>query len=138
MKQHLAKTKLTCQICGGLLNGRQTAFCSPRCKERFHQSYQSQQERGLQRKLDLVQQFGAKCIHCGYSRNLAAFVFHHREPDKKQFQLDLRSLSNRTMEVIQDEVAKCDLVCANCHAEVHHPQLNLTQPKILLDQLTHH
>lgn len=64
-------------------------------------------------------------MRCGYATNLAAFSFHHREPTTKLFQLDLRSLSNRTLEVIQQEAAKCDLVCANCHAELHHPQLNI-------------
>ncbi len=63
-------------------------------------------------------------MRCGYATNLAAFSFHHREPATKLFQLDLRSLSNRTLEVIRQEAAKCDLVCANCHAELHHPQLN--------------
>ena len=58
----------------------------------------------------------------GYDRNLAALEFHHRDSRTKQFQLDLRSLSNRSWQVIAAEAAKCVLVCSNCHKEIHNPQ----------------
>jgi hypothetical protein len=64
---------------------------------------------------------------CGYEKNLAAFSFHHIDPSRKQFALDMRALSNRTMDAVMAEVAKCSLVCANCHAELHHPNLNLSE-----------
>jgi predicted HNH restriction endonuclease len=37
----------------------------------------------------------------------------------------MRSLSNRTWESVMAELAKCSLVCANCHAELHNPHLTL-------------
>jgi hypothetical protein len=57
-------------------------------------------------------------------RNLAALTWHHRDPRGKGFELDVRAFSNRTPETIELESAKCDLLCANCHAEVHFPQLD--------------
>ena len=58
---------------------------------------------------------------CGYSKNSSALAFHHLNPKDKSFSLDLRSLSNRKQAKIDDEVAKCILICHNCHAEIHNP-----------------
>jgi len=100
-------------------------FCSAKCKNKKHQSYTSQQDRGLARKLWLTQNMGGSCSICHYRVNLAAFIFHHSEPQHKEFKLDMRSLSNRTWKSVLQEVEKCSLVCANCHAELHNPHLDL-------------
>jgi hypothetical protein len=75
--------------------------------------------------MSLLAQLGGKCSVCGYSTNSAALAFHHLNPKEKSFALDLRSLSNRKQVKIDDEVAKCILVCHNCHAEIHNPQHSL-------------
>ncbi len=67
---------------------------------------------------------GSRCTKCGYRRNLAALTWHHIEPEKKLFTLDLRSLSNRKLEELLMEVGKCIVLCANCHAETHFPHLS--------------
>lgn len=72
---------------------------------------------------------GGKCSECGYSANLAALVFHHL--GGKEFKLDVRSLSNRKLTPILAEVAKCRLLCHNCHAELHNPSLDLA--KLLIE-----
>lgn len=117
-----------CQTCGTHLVGRQSRFCSRRCKNvdtncRL-QDYLCQMRRGLERKKELVERFGGQCMACGYRRNLAALGWHHRDPSLKLFQLDLRALSNRGIAAIEAELLKCDLLCANCHAETHHPHLS--------------
>jgi hypothetical protein len=81
-------------------------------------------KRGIARKTALVARFGGKCSACGYQRNLAALNWHHRIPGEKLFQLDLRTLSNRDSASVEAELVKCDLLCANCHAEVHYPHLS--------------
>lgn len=100
-------------------------FCSSSCKNKTHQSYKAQQDRGLQRKLQIVNEFGGKCSICGYKKNLSALTFHHQDPSKKEFKLDIRSLSNRKFSAISDELKKCILLCHNCHSEIHHPQHDL-------------
>jgi hypothetical protein len=114
-----------CAVCSSELRGRQRKFCSRSCKNRYtnyhHQSYESQQARGRERKLNLIAMLGGECIRCGYSRNYGALEFHHIDPALKQFQLDMRSLANLRWELIIEEVAKCALLCANCHAEEHNP-----------------
>jgi 5-methylcytosine-specific restriction endonuclease McrA len=71
---------------------------------------------------------GSKCERCGYAGNFAALEFHHIVPATKSFALDLRSLSNRCWSAILAESGKCQLLCSNCHAEVHNPDCCLEKP----------
>lgn len=98
-------------------------------KNKAHQSYPAQKKRGLERKIFFVQKLGGECSGCGYAKNLSALAFHHVHG--KEFQLDTRSLSNRKLQSILDEIAKCKLLCNNCHAETHYPDLDLT--KLLIE-----
>lgn len=123
------KNRSDCSVCSKALSGKQTLFCSLKCKNVTHQSYPAQQKRGLERKLYLVQKLGGKCSNCGYKANLAALAFHHL--GGKEFQLDVRALSNRKIDPILEEVAKCKLLCHNCHAETHNPYLDLA--KLLIE-----
>ena len=119
----------TCVICSARLSGRQQKYCSRDCKNRHgnsrYQSYIAQQRRGRKRKLALVKLKGGQCCRCGYDGNYAALEFHHARPCRKRFNLDLRSLSNRRWSSILDEVSQCDLVCSNCHKEIHNPGCRL-------------
>jgi predicted nucleic acid-binding Zn ribbon protein len=114
-----------CIRCSKPLEGRQRRFCSRRCKNgdtnNRLQSYSAQQLRGRKRKVELVSLNGGCCSRCGYDRNYSALEFHHTAPTDKAFNLDLRSLSNRAWEVIVAESEKCELVCSNCHKEIHNP-----------------
>lgn len=79
--------------------------------------------RHMDRKLKsiLVTRKGGKCERCGYCYCEGALQFHHTDPSKKEFGIgsinfggafDINSLFN--------EVDKCILLCANCHAEEHY------------------
>lgn len=119
----------TCQVCETRLYGRQRKFCSQRCKNldtnNRHQNYAAQQVRGRNRKLVLMRERGMRCAHCGYGANHAAMAWHHKDAREKSFELSLRSFSNRSMSALRSEAAKCSLLCANCHAEVHFPHCGL-------------
>ena len=121
--------KKVCLQCNKSLTGRQVKYCSRQCKNIYLnqslQSYEAQQRRGRKRKLELIKLKGNECERCGYNLNYAALEFHHKTPVEKSFQLDLRSLSNRSWEVILVEVEKCQLLCSNCHAEHHNPDCAL-------------
>lgn len=110
---------MKCKNCDNDLIGLQKLYCSIKCKNKSHQSYDQQQLRGHLRKNELVKLFGGKCTICDYSKNFAALAFHHLRD--KEFGLDLRSLSNRTWDSILAEAKKCQLVCSNCHLEIHNP-----------------
>lgn len=123
------KNVSNCKICSTSLKGKQVLYCSTTCKNAFHQSYPAQKKRGLERKLYFVKKLGGKCSQCGYATNLAALAFHHQSG--KEFKLDVRSLSNRKIDPIINEIAKCKLLCHNCHAEIHNPKLDLA--KLLIE-----
>jgi hypothetical protein len=124
------ESTLSCTTCGGRLRGRQRRFCSRLCKNadtnNRHQSYANQQARGIRRKMELIGEAGGCCTRCGYRKNVAALTWHHVEPSGKRFNLDVRALSNRSEADIRLELAKCILLCANCHAEEHFPSLALS------------
>ena len=78
------------------------------------------------RALEAQQQFkklavdykGGKCKNCGYCKCLAAMDFHHRDPIEKEFSI---SFKNKVFnEDVKKELDKCDLLCANCHREIHY------------------
>jgi len=73
--------------------------------------------RYLRLKIQAIEYKGGKC-KCGYNKCHNALQFHHRDPTNKDS--DWRYLRKRSWDFIKTELDKCDLLCANCHAEVHH------------------
>jgi transposase-like protein/5-methylcytosine-specific restriction endonuclease McrA len=65
----------------------------------------------------LVAEAGGCCQLCGYDRYAGALQFHHVDPADKEFALASRGLA-RSLAKARVEVAKCVLLCGNCHAEV--------------------
>lgn len=71
-------------------------------------------ERVRLRKRHLIEVFGGKCVDCGYSGHPAAFHFDHRDPGTKCG--NVSTMMTGTWKGLVEELKKCDLVCANCHA----------------------
>lgn len=78
--------------------------------------------RGNERKEILIKEFGGKCIICGYNKCPRAMTFHHIDSKDKKFTLDVQNLSQKTWENIVEEAKKCQLLCFNCHMELHYNQ----------------
>lgn len=98
-------------------------------------TYEYQKLRGLKRKIELIELKGGCCERCGYDKNIAAFDFHHKDPTEKEYQLDMRKLSNTRMVKLIEEVQKCELLCANCHREHHSPDLEMSMVKSLIENV---
>jgi hypothetical protein len=60
---------------------------------------------------------GGKCERCGYDKSLVALDFHHNDPAQKDFQVGQGNY--RRWELVQPEIDKCTMLCANCHREEH-------------------
>lgn len=69
-------------------------------------------------KLDqLIAERGGKCERCGYDKSYAALQWHHRDPNEKDF--GISGKRGAPIDRLREETSKCELLCANCHAEVH-------------------
>lgn len=122
---------MQCVVCKKDLIGNQTKYCSKKCclKESNNKNQNSkiQHERGMGRRLKLILTRGGKCQVCGYNKNYAALAFHHRNPEEKLFNIDLRKCSNSNWESLITEANKCDILCFNCHMEHHWPKCSLKE-----------
>jgi hypothetical protein len=58
------------------------------------------------------------CRVCGYDKHHSALCFHHREPETKSFDI-CTGIASVSVLTLLAEIAKCDVLCANCHA-IHH------------------
>lgn len=71
-------------------------------------------------KRELVKRMGGKCEICGYNKSLSALEFHHINPEEKDLNIgDYTSGNNVNVLKTFEEIKKCQLLCANCHREVH-------------------
>lgn len=95
----------------------------------------NQKLRGLKRKYSAILEYGGKCQKCGYNQNLSALEFHHRNPEEKELQLDIRTFANTSLEKLKKELDKCDLLCSNCHKEHHYPEYDINNIGNLLKEI---
>ena len=120
-----------CKTCNSdiVSNNKKKQYCDIKCKNKHsnnvHQNYISQQERGVKRKLMLVELLGGKCQKCDYRKNLAGLCFHHKDKSTKVFGIDTRACFNKSIKKLKEEALKCTLLCHNCHMEEHYPHLSL-------------
>lgn len=64
----------------------------------------------------LIQYKGGKCEICGYDKKFSsAYHFHHINPKEKEFNLS----SIKSLDKLKAEADKCQLLCVNCHSEIH-------------------
>ena len=74
-------------------------------------------------KLKAIEYLGGKCIKCGYNKCPAAMHFHHKDSEGKEF--GISGNHARSWLIIKEELDKCEIRCANCHAEEHYTMTNL-------------
>lgn len=70
------------------------------------------------RKLRAVMYMGGACFACGGDGAPSLFEFHHWDAKEKDFGISEDGIE-RSWEKIVAELAKCVMLCANCHREVH-------------------
>lgn len=69
-------------------------------------------------KLKALSYKGNKCTKCAYNKCGDALEFHHRDPIKKEFGIAADGCT-KSWDRIKKELDKCDLLCSNCHREIH-------------------
>lgn len=72
--------------------------------------------RAYKKRKEFVRQAKSKpCTDCGIQYPFYVMDFDHREGEIKEFALN--QVDRMTMKAIKEEIAKCDVVCSNCHRE---------------------
>ncbi len=104
----------TCIQCGTALTGKQQKYCSKTCLDNWHNSHSNKARRAELTKLKQDIKMERGCAVCGYDKHPAALHFDHIDPSTKKY-----SLGNNTVpkSKVLEEIAKCQVLCANCHAE---------------------
>lgn len=78
--------------------------------------------RAVKQRADLVAWFAElkrtlSCSNCGF-KHPAALDFHHRDPNEKD--ADVNTLLRHSSKAkVLAEIAKCDVLCSNCHRVLH-------------------
>lgn len=63
-----------------------------------------------------------KCSKCP-ENHIACLQFHHRDSSQKEFTIST-AIRRYSLEKIIEEIAKCDVLCANCHFKLHYEERN--------------
>lgn len=94
------------------------------CDARYYaKNKRTQQERVARRKREIAAwvknlKIGRQCERCGYDHP-AALDWHHRPGEEKLFSVCKAPERGAGRTKILAEVAKCELICANCHRVEH-------------------
>jgi predicted HNH restriction endonuclease len=85
------------------------------------QCHKKRKIRRWEKKKKLLELAGSKCQICGFDRFVTALEFHHKDPSQKLFDLNTARDWDfkKIQKVLEEEIQKCILVCANCHRGIH-------------------
>ena len=70
-----------------------------------------------------------KCVKCGSDKNFSALDFHHIKRKKFAIAREIRNLSKKNFTdgrvdmILTEILAKCEILCANCHREHHNKHI---------------
>ena len=81
------------------------AYMADYLKKRYHA-----------RRAVFLEQMGGKCVRCGSKDDLH---FHHRNPAEKSFEVSRRLTAAPIAVLEEEELKKCELLCAACHKVAH-------------------
>lgn len=106
--------------------GRNTEKVREATKKRYHENkaydnivsklhYQK-----VKKERQFVTEYKEKCTckTCG-EQDPSNLHFHHIEPSKKSF--SLAAMAYHSVKEVRQEMAKCHVLCKECHTRVHHP-----------------
>ena len=106
-------TPIRCDFCGELIFGKVFGYngtnnCSQICASKSRWKTQRKFINSLKSK---------GCEICGYNKSMHALVFHHKNKYEKEYEIG--DIYSSSMDKIYNEIKKCQLLCMNCHAELH-------------------
>lgn len=118
-----------CSFCGTEYTTRGNGnkkYCSRSCKEKArakrvrdtNPDFNKEKYQVRKKSLEAVI-VKDKCAHCG-NDDSRVLEYHHLDPGTKLF--DLSKWTAHSRKEIIAEIAKCIVLCANCHRIAHHKE----------------
>jgi len=117
------KTWIGCMTCKYLADKKQRERPGNRakaleCGRQWRIDHRERSRDFALKNYDLIREYidAAKdfpCMDCGISYPSYVMDFDHRDPKTKKINVGRA----RSLKAAKEEIAKCDLVCANCHRE---------------------
>jgi len=83
----------------------------------------------LAKKERAIEHMGGACFGCGRVVLSSMFEFHHWDASEKSFGISRDGMA-RPWDLILAELAKCVMLCANCHREVHAGVRSIARPEL--------
>lgn len=114
LKPRVSYVKRRCKLCHCWFKPKHknAQYCSTYCIVKA-----SRKQSRVTKKQKAILYLGGRCQKCGYHKCLDALEFHHRNPKRKK-----ENIGNWYMwkwSKLKHELNKCDLLCSNCHRELH-------------------
>ena len=106
--------------------------CSNKRRRKYYAEHKKQEKarRKINESKHLEEWFAYKdtleCLVCGEARGYV-LEFHHRDPSKKENTIASIRKRYKNWQSVLDEIEKCDVLCANCHRELHYFELHKLQ-----------
>ena len=111
------KKQSICRECGKI-NWREW-----RTKNKPLQAVRAAKQRQINQKKFLEYKATLKCNRGGFNHP-AALVFHHKNPKQKDFTVSTKRFGS--LPILKKEIAKCEVLCSNCHLIHHHEEKHNT------------
>lgn len=85
-----------------------------------HPCKRAQQQERLARIKNWLREFKQtlRCERCGFA-DWRALDFHHLDREEKSFEVSNYAIRGGSLENLKKEIAKCSVLCANCHRITH-------------------
>ena len=75
----------------------------------------AERRKSLRDRVDALKKKIGACVDCGKVHPPWAMDFDHRDPSVKKFNIGDAASKGFSVKKIEEEIQKCDLVCALCH-----------------------
>ena len=118
--------KMKCLICEEEFEiirrqgGQNRQICYSCLPDGLSKNERSQVKRKLYRERSYKDKLLRGCDRCGYNKCAQALEWHHPNDDKTYEPSNLlRDATDIAYQKYLEEIQKCELLCANCHREVH-------------------
>ena len=112
---HTGYSRYGCR-CDGCMTAKHEHDRSYRERNKDRLTKETKEKRNRRKRITDAIKLAIGCLECGYNEHPSALHFDHLEPSTKVAHIsDSKMLAGNIMTLL-DEVEKCQVLCANCHA----------------------